>query len=121
MKIAVCHPKHFDYVLELYEPLRSSLLNSQHEIMLPHDPADKDVKLKDEIESADLVVAEVSLPGTGLGMSLGWADSAHKPIVCFYRTGSQTSSSMRYLSAELIEYADSDDLIEKLTEYLARF
>jgi nucleoside 2-deoxyribosyltransferase len=119
MKIVVCHPKHFDYNLELYQPLRESALNLEHEILLPHDPPDKDINTKDEIEAADLVVAEVSLPGTGLGMELGWADAAGKPVACFYRSGSQVSSSLKYISKNLIEYSDSKDFIEKLTAYLA--
>jgi hypothetical protein len=120
MKLFFCHSKHFDYQLELYQPLRESSLNAQHEILLPHDPKGKDQNSRDEIASCDIVFAEVSLPGTGLGMQLGWADAAKKPIVCLYRTGSQVSNSLPYITNTFIEYSDSKDFIEKVTEYIAK-
>jgi hypothetical protein len=119
MKLFFAHSKHFDYQLELYQPLRESPLNSQHEILLPHDPPDKDQNSRVEIANCDIIFAEVSLPGTGLGMCLGWADAAKKPIVCLYRTGSQVSNSLQYITDTFIEYTDSKDFIEKVTKYLA--
>ncbi|MBW2985833.1 hypothetical protein KY333_00525 [Candidatus Woesearchaeota archaeon] len=37
MKIYVGHAKKFDFKKELYEPLRKSPLNNEHEIVLPHE------------------------------------------------------------------------------------
>lgn len=119
MKLYFAHSRHFDYQLELYLPLRESPLNDQHEIVLPHDPPGKDEKSRDEIKGCNIVFAEVSLPGTGLGMELGWADAAGVPIVCLYKSGSQVSNSLAYITETFIEYTDSKDLVEKITRYLA--
>ena len=119
MKLYFAHSKHFDYQLELYQPLRESPLNTQHEIVLPHDPQGKDQKARDEIAACDLLFAEVSLPGTGLGMTIGWADAARIPVVCLYKSGSQVSNSLAYVTDTFIEYTDSKDFIEKVTKYLA--
>lgn len=119
MKLFFAHSKHFEYRLELYEPLKASALAVQHELVFPHDPPEKDIKTQDDIARCDIFFAEVSLPGTGLGLELGWADAAKKPIVCLYRTGSQVSNSLPYITDTFIEYTDSKDLIEKVANYLA--
>ncbi len=41
------------------------------------------------LESADLVVADVSTPSTGVGYEMGIAESLKIPIVCLYRRGSE--------------------------------
>lgn len=114
MKIYFCHAKEFDYVNELYRPIRESIFNTQHEIFLPHEDVSKTVKTKDIIKSSDIVFAETSLPATGMGIELGWADAFGVPIVCFYRKGSKISGSLRFIAKDIIEYADSEDLIEKV-------
>lgn len=39
---------------------------------------------KDIIKTCDLMIAEVSLPATGLGIELGWAKAFKVPILCMY-------------------------------------
>ncbi|HVZ12292.1 MAG TPA: hypothetical protein VG965_04655 [Patescibacteria group bacterium] len=117
MRIHVVHSNDFDFKKELYLPLRSSELNSQHEIYLPHE-SDEFVKTKNLIENADVVVAEVSHAGTGLGIELGWADMLNKKIVCIYKKGSNVSSSLKAISENFIEYSDNESLIGQLSEAL---
>ena len=99
MKIYVCHSTAFDYINELYEPLKQDLANS-HNFILPHD-SDSDVHSKDLIGSSDLVLAEVSYPSTGQGIELGWADAAHKPIICIYRDGTKPSGAIQYIAKSI--------------------
>ena len=73
MKIYIGHSSEFNYQDEIYDPIRGSIFNSLHEIILPHEiyKEAKDFITKDIIKSCDLMIAEVSLPSTGLGIELG--------------------------------------------------
>ncbi|RYF28728.1 MAG: hypothetical protein EOO17_04300 [Chloroflexi bacterium] len=61
-----------------------------------------------------MIIAEVSLPSTGQGVELGWADMYKIPIICIYKSGSKPSSALRFVSSKSIEYSDEKDMIEKL-------
>lgn len=76
------------------------------------------VKTKEIVENYDLVIAEVSLPTTGLGIELGWADYSNTPILCIYEKGSKFSSSLKFITNNFIEYDNSKDLIEKINNFL---
>jgi hypothetical protein len=74
MKIYVSHSTSFDFKEELYKPIRSSDLNSIHEIILPHEDSNEQFKTLDLFKSGGckLIIAEVSYPSTGQGIELGW-------------------------------------------------
>jgi hypothetical protein len=118
MKIYLSHSSNYDYEAELYVPLKSSKIVKSHEILFPHDKENADQNSKNLIETADLVIAEVSYPSTGQGIELGWADAAGKRILCFYKTGSKISSSLQFITKDLIEYSDSTDMLIKLEAQL---
>ncbi len=82
MKIYFCHSREFDYQKELYDPIRESHLNTQHEIIFPHENNFQTINTKEVIKNCDIIFAEVSFPSTGLGIELGWADTYVIPIVC---------------------------------------
>jgi nucleoside 2-deoxyribosyltransferase len=42
------------------------------------------------LRSADVVVAEVSMPSLGVGYELGLAECLHKPVLALYREGANT-------------------------------
>lgn len=113
MRLYFSHYRHYDYEHELYEPVRSSTLSAEHEVMFPHENGEKK-NTKELVRSADIVFAEVSHSATGLGIELGWADAFGKRIVCLYRAGSEPSNSLHYITEEFIEYADAADLVEKV-------
>ncbi len=112
MKIYVAHSRSFDFKKELYEPIRQSSLNDEHTFVLPHETSDEPFNSKDYLKNdADLLIAEVSEPATGLGIELGWADRYEVPIVCIYRKGSKVSGSLKVVSKNFVEYSDSKELI----------
>jgi nucleoside 2-deoxyribosyltransferase len=117
MKFYLSHSSGYDYQTELYEPLKSTLAQ-EHEIFFPHDEHEDGIKSKDIIASSDAVIAEVSFPSTGQGIELGWADSQEKPILCFYRTDSNISSAVRFISNNLIEYESVNDMLQKLQQII---
>lgn len=115
MNIYVTHATCFDYVQELYLPLRQSTLNHQHIITLPHEKNHEPLNSKQVIQSSDLVIAEVSYPSTGQGIELGWADIYSVPIICFYKKGARFSSSLRIVTNHLYEYLGNESLIDQIT------
>ena len=119
MKILVTHSSNFDYKNELYVPLRSSSLNSDHSFILPHETGQA-IPTRPFLEKkeVDLLIAEVSYPSTGQGIELGWADIFKIPVICIYKKGQIYSGSLYLVSKQFIEYESSEDLIKKITEYL---
>ena len=121
MKIYIGHSKELNFKDDLYLPIRESQLNSENEIILPHEIYQEasDFVTKDIIKTCDVMVAEVSFPATGLGIELGWANAFERPIICIYRKGSKISGSLKVVCENFIEYIDKEDLIEKLGSALS--
>jgi hypothetical protein len=118
MKLYLTHPSNYDYQTELYQPLKASL-GKTHDIFFPHDEHPDGVLSKDIIPACDYVLAEVSEPSTGQGIELGWASAAGMPIVCFHRQGTKVSSSLRFITNQIFEYTDSEDMLATLSSALA--
>ena len=114
MNIYISHSSGYDYEDEIYKPIKGSGLATTHRFFLPHEPENIDVDANDELKQTDALVAEVSLASTGQGIELGQANVAGVPIICFFRTGSKPSSSLRFVTDKIIEYADTHDLLAKL-------
>ena len=91
MKIYISHSSKYDYISKIYNPIKSSDLIQSNTFFLPHE--DKVLNTKEIISNSDLVIAEVSLPATGQGIELGWADYAKEPILCIYEKGTEISSA----------------------------
>jgi hypothetical protein len=114
MKIYVAHSSSFEFQKHLYAPLRASLLNKEHNLVLPHE-TEVVTNSKNEIISSTIVIAEVSRASIGVGIELGWADDAKIPIVCIYSEGTKPSPSLKSISAIFVQYSGAKDMIEKIT------
>ncbi len=115
MNIYVSHAGgDFDYEHELYEPLKTSELARANRFFLPHEPKNVAIHAADELQHTDLLVAEVSFPSTGQGIEIGQAKAMGVPVVCFYRSGAKISSSLRFVTDNIVEYADASNLLDKL-------
>ena len=119
MKIFISHTKNIDFVNDLYRPIRESALNDEHDLFLPHEDGKK-INTKEQIQSSDLIISEVSFPATGSGIEIGWADAAGVPLLCVYKEGSDISGSLKYLTDDFIEYSSPEDLVQKLTSFLSK-
>ena len=113
MKLYLAHSSGYDYVTELYEPLKAGLSTS-YEIFFPHDTHKAGVNSKEIIPTCDVVIAEVSYPSTGQGIELGWADLNNVPIICFFRTGASASSALRFICSTIVEYETAEDMVTLL-------
>ncbi|HET9411758.1 MAG TPA: hypothetical protein VFO38_02835 [Candidatus Saccharimonadales bacterium] len=114
MNIYVSHSGAYDYVNELYNPIKDSGLSKLHNLFLPHEPENINTDAKAELKQTDVLVAETSLPSTGQGIELGQASAVGVPIICFYKINSKPSSSLRFVTDTIIEYSDTQDLLTKL-------
>ena len=81
---------------------------------MPHEPENLDTDAVTELRRMDALVAEASFPSTGQGIELAQAKTANVPIICFYKTGARTSSSLRFVTDKIIEYTDISDFFVKL-------
>lgn len=114
MNVYISHSGAYDYENDLYKPLRESELSKVHRFFLPHELENIDTDAKSELKQTDVLIAEASLPSTGQGIELAQADAAKVPIICFFKTGSKPSSSLRFVTDNVIEYSDIQDLLAKL-------
>jgi len=112
--IYVSHSRNFDFKNELYKLLRESRLNKDYRIILPHESGEFNSKylLRNNCE---LMIAEVSMPSTGLGIEIGWADLFEVPVIMVSKRESKNSSLSKIVALR-IEYDDGHDLIQKLEE-----
>lgn len=113
MKLYLAHSTGYDFQAKLYAPLKEAFAH-EHELFLPHDDRLDGVESKSIIANSDVVLAEVSLPSTGQGIELGWANAYDTPIICFYQRGSKVSGALRFVSDTFIEYTDTDNMIAQL-------
>ena len=120
MKIYISHSSKYDYISKIYNPIKNSDLTQSNTFFLPHEEKDKIINTKDIISNYDLVSAEVSLPATGQGIELGWADYARIPILCIYEKGIKVSSSLKFITSHFIEYEDINDMINKMRNFIEK-
>src|ERR1700682_4592858 len=77
------------------------------------------------IEEADLLVAEVSLPSTGVGYEVATARYRYgKPVICLYRPGHTKRCSAMIAGdggVELLEYHEMPEIVRRLRAALAKY
>ena len=77
------------------------------------------------IAAADVLVAEVSMPSTGVGYEIATARYRYAiPVICLYRPAHTTRCTAMVSGdrgIELIEYSDLADLLQRLTSALAKY
>ena len=110
----------YDYENELYKPIKESELAKNNYFFLPHEPQNLNTDAVTELKHMDVLVAESSFPSTGQGIELAQAKAANVPIICFYKTGTKTSSSLRFVTDTVIEYTDMPDFFAKLRAELEK-
>jgi nucleoside 2-deoxyribosyltransferase len=121
MKVVLTHSSNLPWKEELYSALKGSLINAEHEILFPQEKGAREQITKEHIKKSDIVLAEVSYPSTGQGIELGWADALGIPTFCFYKEGSNISSSLQYITDVFVEYSTMEDMTKKVASQLNRF
>jgi hypothetical protein len=118
MKIYVSHKRRSNFETIIYNPIKNSTLVKEHTFIFPHEDNPESFNAKELFanKKVDLVLAEVSEPATGQGIELAWAKQFDIPIICFYKSGSDISGSLKFLTNNFIEYDNKDTMIAKITE-----
>ncbi len=114
MRIYVGHSKDINYQEELYKPIKEYEKSNNHTFILPHDNNNHINYGREFYGSFDLLIAEVSMPATGLGIELGWAYDSKVPIYCIYKKGNRISNSLKAVTDKFFEYETTDDLKQVL-------
>ena len=120
MKVYIGHSREFDYKKELYDPIISSNIFQNEDVIFPH-LTDKSFDSSKMIEESDLFIAEVSYPSLGLGIEIGRAETKNKKILCIYKESVKMPSSLKYINSDNFCYENEDDMINKLEEYIKCF
>ncbi len=80
LKVYFIHSNKIDYNNLLYRHILASQVCLKHELMLPQTKQYQTKYVKELINSADIIIAEISKPGFGLNLELNWALKSGKPI-----------------------------------------
>ena len=119
LNIYISHSSKMDYINELYEPLLNSSIALNNNLILPHSKEYEKINTKQIIMEADILVAEVSYPGTGIGLELGRAECNNVPIICFIKKGIKCNSSVSR-NFKVMEYENASDMVERLENIITK-
>ncbi len=116
MNIQFGHPRLWDYINEFYEPLSKAF--PEHNFLLPHVEWVQSPNSRVTLKEQDIFLCEVSFPATGLWIEIWFASIYWVRIICIYKRWAEISKSFKYLTDDIIEYANKEDMIEKLKHIL---
>ncbi len=74
-----------------------------------------------DIDSADLLIAEVSEKGIGVGIEIGYAVAKQKPVIYLRNTRAEHSTTAAGAASDAVSYTDTEDLTQKLKTVLPDF
>lgn len=114
LTIYITHSRKMNYEKELYKPLLKSKIGIEDKLILPHSKEYNDVDTKEILIHSDLLIAEVSLSGTGIGLELGRAECNNVKIICLLKKGTKCNSSVKQ-NFKVLEYTDENDMINQLS------
>ncbi len=97
-------------------------MSQLHQFIFPHENNPQSFNVKELLEKKeiDLVLAEVSEPATGQGIELARAGQFGVPIICIYKKESDISGSLKFLTDNFIAYANANDMLNKVEEFIAK-
>lgn len=86
------------------------------------DMTEEEIFLRDMdgIERCDCMVAEVSVPSTGVGYEICLAVGLKKPVLCVYEHGAKVSAMvLGNKEIDALSYGDIDELRDRVLEFVA--
>ncbi len=79
--------------------------------------------LENKLESADIIIAEVSVPSIGVGYEIGYASKLHKKIVAIYDENyldKVTTMVRGNKEIRIIPYKDIKEILDRIEEILEK-
>lgn len=120
MRIYIAHSKKINYKEDLYKPIREDSFFQNHEIILPHEERIASNNTREFYQSLDLMIAECSDSGTGLGIELGWAYDDKTPLYCIHKENTKINSSIKKITDNIYEYKDIPEMISIIKDIIAK-
>jgi 2'-deoxynucleoside 5'-phosphate N-hydrolase len=74
-----------------------------------------------EIQTATILIAEVTEKAIGVGIEVGFAAAHQKPVIYLRQEAAEYSTTVGGISDYQIVYADTEDLIQKLRQIFSIF
>ncbi len=119
-------------LLSVYQYLCSFIVSKGHEVLSEHvaDPqlengesamTEQEIFARDMalLEHSSCLIAEVSLPSTGVGYEICSAVQRHVPVLCLYRSGSNVSAMvLGNPHVVLWQYSTLEELDAKVLTFL---
>ncbi len=118
MNIQFWHARRWNFEEEFYIPLKESKLFSEHNFLFPHEIWKTPPNSKETLKNQDIFLCEISSPATWLWIEIWFASLYWVRVICIYKRGVQISGGIKYVTDEIIEYIDSEDMIQKLEKIL---
>ena len=120
-KIYVAHSKDIDYINQLYIPLRNTNFLNNFEVILPHEDSENSSNTREFYKDIDVFIAEVSKPGIGLGIEIGWIYDENKPIYCIHKSDTKVSKSIYTVTNNIYEYNDTNEMLDIIKEIVQKY
>lgn len=117
-KIYIAHSSGYDFIKNLYQPIKNSKLWETYEFILPHDNRDYHPDSKKEIQDSKVIIAEISHPSTGAGIEIGWADSDNKPIIFIHNHTYNPPAYFNTMTPYVIKYNKPDEIPNLIKQVL---
>ena len=118
LKIYIGHSREFDYVNELYKPIRNDDFFLKYDVILPHEKEVPFFNRRSDYKNVDVFIADVSFPSTGLGIELGFLYDDNKKIYCIVKKGNMVSQSIRAVTDNIYEYENVSSMIDIIKEII---
>ena len=87
-------------------------------------PNEEEVMMKtafNEIDSSDILIAELSVKSIGVGIEIGYAYAKNIPIIYLHKEGTEYSTTAYGTATNSIKYKNIDDLISQMEILINQF
>ncbi len=120
----------------IYQELMSALLSDGHQIptahlaqsnvlalesvVAPREVYERDVAW---IQSADALIAEVSVPSHGVGYEIAFALQEEKPVLCVHQAGRKVSKMITgnpHPKLSVKEYKNTEEAVSSVREFISK-
>ena len=118
LKIYFVHSTKMDYQTLLYRPILSSTVCLAHELILPLSQNYKERYVKELLEEADIIVAEVSDPNFALKLELKWANVVGKPIK-YISLNNNISPKLKKLVPNIEQFTGDRPIIKIIEDFIS--
>ena len=109
-----------DYNNLLYRQILASEVCLKHELMLPQSKNYHDKYVKDLINKADIIIAEVSNQELGLKLELKWALKSGKPVK-YISLNNEVPKKLKKLVPEIELINNNKPLIKIIEDFISYY